>query len=257
MVNQNGQKNYRDICEQHGEFVGRIHRHFKTDIKMGCPSCAEEHRKKESKINAEKTEVLRQQKITILFGSARIPKRFFKKKFSDYVVTTERSGCALNIASNYASNFPERSAQGGGLIFCGNPGTGKTHLSCSVANMVIRKFARSVLFTSAMSMTMKIKGTYESGSEITESAAINSFVFPELLIIDEVGIQYGTDYETRMFFGIINRRYESLKPTILISNLTLVELKQLIGERVVDRMREGGGAVIQCDWESYRGKATV
>ncbi|EIG27035.1 hypothetical protein HMPREF1054_2009, partial [Haemophilus paraphrohaemolyticus HK411] len=50
----------------------------------------------------------------------------------------------------------------------------------------------------------------------------------------------------------INERYEAMKPTILISNLSQQELGAYVGERIVDRMREGGGAMIAFDWESYR-----
>ncbi|KAA6208087.1 ATP-binding protein, partial [Avibacterium paragallinarum] len=42
------------------------------------------------------------------------------------------------------------------------------------------------------------------------------------------------------------------KPTILISNLSEDELSRYVGERIIDRMREGKGAVINFDWESYR-----
>ena len=78
---------------------------------------------------------------------------------------------------------------------------------------------------------------------------------PDLLILDEVGVQFGSDAEKLILFEIINTRYQDMKPTILISNLTLVELGKYIGERVVDRMREGGGAILSFDWDSYRGAA--
>ncbi|HFH6599619.1 TPA: ATP-binding protein, partial [Klebsiella pneumoniae] len=51
---------------------------------------------------------------------------------------------------------------------------------------------------------------------------------------------------------IINTRYERLKPTILISNLPKDELTKFIGERVIDRMNDGGGCTISFTWDSYR-----
>ena len=44
------------------------------------------------------------------------------------------------------------------------------------------------------------------------------------------------------------------KPTILISNLDINDLKEYITERVIDRMREGGGQKIVFNWESNRGQ---
>ncbi|MDN6682437.1 MAG: ATP-binding protein, partial [Enterobacterales bacterium] len=44
------------------------------------------------------------------------------------------------------------------------------------------------------------------------------------------------------------------RPTILISNLTREELVTFIGERVLDRMSDGGGCTLAFTWESYRSK---
>lgn len=57
-----------------------------------------------------------------------------------------------------------------------------------------------------------------------------------------------------ILFEIINTRYEKMRPTILISNLTREELVTFIGERVLDRMSDGGGCTLAFTWESYRSK---
>ena len=74
----------------------------------------------------------------------------------------------------------------------------------------------------------------------------------EFLVIDEVGVQFGTETEKFIFYEVINRRYENVLPTVLISNLTSDELKTFIGDRAFDRFREDGGAILAFDWESYR-----
>ena len=43
-----------------------------------------------------------------------------------------------------------------------------------------------------------------------------------------------------------------MKPTILLSNLNIEGLGEYLGERVMDRLREGGGKMIAFDWDSYR-----
>lgn len=64
-------------------------------------------------------------------------------------------------------------------------------------------------------------------------------------------MQFGSDAEKLILFEIINGRYEAVKPTILLSNLNIDGLKGYMGERVVDRLREGGKAD-RFDWPSYR-----
>lgn len=65
-------------------------------------------------------------------------------------------------------------------------------------------------------------------------------------------MQNNTDNERNLLFSVLNERYEQIKPTILISNLKLSEIKAVIGERAFDRIRENGGRAFVFDWESWR-----
>ena len=56
-----------------------------------------------------------------------------------------------------------------------------------------------------------------------------------------------------MMFDILNERYENRLPTLLLSNLTAGEVKNFLGERVFDRLREDGGECVVFDWSSHRG----
>ena len=103
-----------------------------------------------------------------------------------------------------------------------------------------------------MRIARDIKNSWNRDSQISEERAIKTYTDKDLLIIDEIGIQFGSEAEKIILFEIINTRYEQMKPTILISNLSEQELGAYIGERVLDRMMEGQGAIIAFDWESYR-----
>ena len=87
----------------------------------------------------------------------------------------------------------------------------------------------------------------------TEAEVIRIYTDPELLIIDEVGVQFGSEAEKLILFEIINTRYERMMPTILISNLPKDELSAFIGERVIDRMNDGGGCT-GIHRDSYRSR---
>jgi len=88
---------------------------------------------------------------------------------------------------------------------------------------------------------------------VSEDEAIAFFVAPDLLVLDEIGVQYGSETEKNILFEIVNERYEAMKPTILISNLAMTTLTEYAGERVIDRMKENGGKCIVFDWKSRRG----
>lgn len=116
---------------------------------------------------------------------------------------------------------------------------------------------RSVYFTTVLRAIRSIKDTWTRGSSVSESQAIAALVFPDLLILDEIGVQFGSEVEKTILFDIMNERYEKRRPTILMSNLTPKEVEQYLGERVYDRLREDGGQAIVFDWESERGKVAA
>ncbi len=75
----------------------------------------------------------------------------------------------------------------------------------------------------------------------------------DLLVIDEVGIQFGTDTERMILYEILDLRYEAMLPVILTTNITdLKSLEKLLGERIIDRLFEGESKIVVFEWESHR-----
>ena len=51
------------------------------------------------------------------------------------------------------------------------------------------------------------------------------------------------------------RSYYERLPTVIVSNLSPEEIKAVLGDRVIDRLREDGGLVVSLRWDSHRGGA--
>ncbi|MCK4705867.1 MAG: ATP-binding protein [Gammaproteobacteria bacterium] len=249
-----GVREERRTCDDHGDYTAKITSMLGKEHVSRCPKCAVIRDAEIKKKEDERIEDERRALIARLFKDAAIPKRFKDKSFDDYVASSEGERGALNICKAYAESFEQREEAGGGMALCGKPGTGKTHLALAIANTIIREFNKTVVFSSVMSAMRRVKSTYSKDSDEKENEAVKAYTQPDMLILDEVGVQFGSDAEKMILFEIINIRYLDMKPTILISNLSISDLEDYIGVRVVDRMREGGGAVIAFDWESYRSK---
>lgn len=242
-------------CGEHGPYLA-----MNTPVgPSGCPVCTKAILKAEDEQRiAEEHAANRRHQVSAMIGRAAIPPRFADRRFETFVPYAQGPADALRKVQAYAEDFHTVRRRGGGLILCGGVGAGKTHLAAAAAHCVIHQ-GYSALFTSIIKAIGSVKETYRRDSPITEAAAIAKFVVPDLLILDEVGVQYGSDTEKMILFEIINGRYEQIKPTIIISNLSLLpkaekepSLMDFLGERVVDRLREGGGSAIVFDWPSYR-----
>ena len=200
-----------------------------------CPKCREEYEARYI-----------QKKI----AEANIPSRFACKGFDDFSASTPAQKNALSTARNYADAFPEHFALGRCLTFCGRPGTGKTHLASAIGTSLLRS-ERKVCYWTVPDLIRKIRSYWGSGGD-GESVFLDSLQSKNLIILDEVGLQYGTDGEIQHMTEVIDRRYRETRPTLVISNHPISELGKFLGERAVDRLRDNGGIVTIFDWESYR-----
>jgi len=218
-----------------------------------CPQCSEERQAEEVRRKAEQEAEYRRSRTEHLLAHSGIPLRFMDRTFDGYRASGPGQRFALNVCRRYADSWPDQWEKGGSLVLTGGPGTGKTHLACAIGRQVIQQHLAQVAFNTVLGMVRSIKDTYRRDSERSEQEAINALVAPRLLILDEVGVQIGSDHEKMLVFEVLNARYEELRPTILLSNLAADDLEQFIGQRVMDRYRECG-VVVPFDWQSYRGQ---
>ena len=244
-------------CEQHGPFAEAGHRLelFKREIWSGCPACAEQKREAEraAAVAAEARRIAEIREDAI--GQAAIPLRFRSRTFEAFVADTPEKQRALAVARDYAEDFDESMKTGRGLVFSGLPGTGKSHLAAAIALHLIDNSRRRVQYTSCMGLIRAVRETWRSDSDVTERRVLNKFGREiDLLMIDEVGVQYGTDSEQTILFEILDRRYAEMRPTILLTNQGKEGLRKYVGDRVYDRLIETGRMVV-FDWESYRPQA--
>lgn len=228
---------YRE-CETHGRYQASFHDGEIERFIGDCPKCSHARA------------------VDRLMDRAAIPPRFKAKTFENFDTSDQADANAHRVALEYANNFDEVLSLGRCLILVGVPGTGKTHIACAIANQIIAT-GFSALFSSVGTLIKKLRSTWSRDSQKTEIEMLNEIASVDLLIIDEVGVQYGSESEEVQIFEVINRRYEEMKPTIIISNLPVASedgksLKDYLGERSFDRLRENGGKLIQFTGKSKR-----
>lgn len=243
-----------ESCSQHGKFQIRSIRIGEHEMRITrCPACSKADADREEAARTEKERAERQAKIEARLDQAGIPPLFRDRTFENYNATTEGQRKALAKFRTFANEFPAHLKTGTVLLGMGNVGTGKSHLACACANVLMSR-GHTAFFTSTARLFTKIRGTWSRSSDQSEEQLLKQFESIDLMILDEIGLQRGTDDEIRTMHELLEARRLNCRPTILLTNLDIPSIKQYLGERFMDRLKESG-VLITFDWDSYRRKA--
>ncbi len=137
------------------------------------------------------------------------------------------------------------------IILIGNSGVGKTHLATSIGIAAARK-RHSTYFIKCHDLIINLKKAF---LENRLEARIKHYSKYRVLIIDEIGYLPIGEKEAKMFFQLIDKRYES-KSTIITSNINLsnwneVFVDSLLASAILDRLVHHSH-IINITGNSYR-----
>jgi DNA replication protein DnaC len=238
----------QEHCPVHGDYVSR---NYLGNIWSRCPVCAREEAEAERKEKEIESRRRATEAWMARMGESGIPPRFLRCEFDNFVPMDGKRR-SLDMARKYVADFDQVMTSGRSMIIVGSPGVGKTHLACAIGLHLLRA-GRRVVYTTILKMFRRLRGTWQRGAGEKTENVISVYTSADLLILDEVGVQLGSDYERVEVFGVINERYENLRPTIIISNLDRDGTRDYLGDRVWDRLRENNGVFIALQGKSMRG----
>ena len=135
------------------------------------------------------------------------------------------------------------------VVLLGGRGRGKTQMAtCLIAES--RFNAKSALYVKAIDVFLKIRSSYRS-DEYSERDVVKEYCAPQLLVIDAIENRSESAFENQTLNHIIDRRYDDLNDTILITNQEPGPFATSVGPSIMSRIEETGGLVV-CDWDSFR-----
>lgn len=129
----------------------------------------------------------------------------------------------------YSRNFSEGASN---LLFMGAPGCGKSFLSCAVAREVI-DLGHFVYYSPAQEMLAAFEA---SRFDHDKNADTSVYKECDLLIIDDLGTEFKTQFSDSVLYDVINTRINMKKPMIISTNLSLDELKETYHDRICSRL---------------------
>ncbi len=93
------------------------------------------------------------------------------------------------------------------------------------------------LFVEVPELLLRIRDTYNEGSNETEKDIVEHFTRTPFLVLDDLGSEKASEFSTLMLYLIINRRCTQNKTTIITSNLNLEEIKERLSNRISSRIK--------------------
>jgi DNA replication protein DnaC len=171
--------------------------------------------------------------------AGRLPKRFREVGFDrEPVVSIERTNpYVVRDVRSYVGNVSDRLAEGRGIWFTGDVGTGKTTLAMLVSKVAMQADHTVAIYSLPRLLAM-LRDTYDEGAEYSLTDLIDRLCAVELLHIDDVGAEQTSPWVLEQLYTIVNTRYEDGRAMVLTTNLTEEQLEAQIGERTVSRIHE-------------------
>ncbi len=245
-------------CSIHGEVdMSEVERLDGSMLARGCKRCQWEAlhtAPRDSAVHAAARDQAQAERKAAALMAAGVTPRFAGATFDGYIAETNEQRQALAKCREYAEQFPVHFRAGRSLLLTGNVGCGKTHLASAIVRTVVADHCRALIIPASDIISIA-RASMAPGSGYSDRDVVLHLGNLNLLVIDEVGCQKGSDYELGLLHAIIDRRYQAVLPTVLISNLSVDGLKAYIGDRALDRLRQHGGMAVGFTWSSMRATA--
>jgi DNA replication protein DnaC len=143
----------------------------------------------------------------------------------------EYAHIAFDSAQNFVQHFGEN---GGNLLLYGDIGTGKTFLSNCIAKDLLDRGFSVIYFTAFQLFDIFEKEVFHKDSDAIE---MHQQIFScDLLIIDDLGTEFANSFTTSQLFLCLNERLLHNKSTVISTNLSMKQIRDLYSERTSSRI---------------------
>ena len=198
---------------------------FIENEKCDCKQAIEERNKAKEKLQEElmiQYENFRKEelnkKIKQYYGTDFITTQFKQRTLENFITDDQNSRTKL-AAEKFISDFKNFK---NGIIFEGESGTGKTHISMAICNELLKENI-PIIFGTLTELVEKYAKFYNNH---TDSELTKLYTKVDLLVIDNLGVEPMNDWLLAKLFTIINERILNELPYIITTNYDRDKLKQ-------------------------------
>lgn len=123
------------------------------------------------------------------------------------------------------------------FVFLGTPGIGKTYLCAALVPWMMGKFGAEWRYWDERKLLQRLRDGISEGHDYTKMLTYCTDY--KMLIVDDIGSSGVNDWRKEVLFEMLDQRYQSMRPTLITSNLTRAQFKNDYGERFASRLFAG------------------
>lgn len=151
------------------------------------------------------------------------------------------------------------------IFITGACGTGKTHVAVAIMVEWVKKnvkvaydwekkpgveFMHYPCFLPSVELFLRLKNSFDKDGD-NEHDIITEYSNKRLLVVDDLGAEKISDWSRQVFYTLIDRRFRTVLPTIITTNLDLEKISSLFDDRLASRI-VGSGVVITLKGKDWR-----
>jgi len=248
---------FKEYSEQECEQCGNIYKLYETPkgIVGACKHCMDRQLLEELNVPTKEERESRKEK-RFIETFERVTDDLKQATIDSYVPKEKSQSEAKEIARQYVKDFDGVNS----LLFSGNCGLGKSHLSFAITTE-LRQQGYKTLYIKVTDLFDNIKNTYKADSRINEMQIFKMIDELDLLVLDDIGSEYvkaneygHESWASDVLYKIFDMRLnKSIICSTNYSEKMLTEKYGHNGRRIIDRMMDLARA-IRIEGESYRQK---
>ena len=211
------------------------------DIKYDCELCQDT-----GFIDGEKCTCLKSAEIKLLYGrydkGGALKKENFDTFNFDYYPDDEpdlhtgktplgNAQAAFDAAEYTADHIGSPDSH---LFIHGPTGVGKTFLAHCIAKQALDSSKPALVLSASEFVEILEKATF--GHDETFKDTSNSLLTCDVLVIDDLGTEFVNSFVLKELFRVLVHRIENNKTTVISTNLSLPEIRDLYSERIFSRI---------------------
>lgn len=170
-------------------------------------------------------------RIKNLYEKSNIPVHYRTARVENLQVEHDDSKSLLSAVDTISDFLNAKELTHRGFYLCGNTGSGKTHLACSILNeLTINRGIETRYVKVSKDFIEAIKATFGQkngwGEPVNAAIKIESDLQKvPVLVLDDFGTQKDSEWALERIYDLIDARYENRRLTIITSNKPIKDWK--------------------------------